>query len=166
MIAANIMTTEVSTLTSKNTVEDAVKLLKDKKVRVVPIVDEEKKVIGAITSRTLMRCILPGYISRGYLKDVKFAPELQQFIDNIEGLAKIGVCDFMASEQVIENPGYAKISPETSVMEVAAIFVNPERLVESILVVDNMERLLGIVTPVDAFKRLWEFAGKNTKTPK
>jgi CBS-domain-containing membrane protein len=165
MIAANIMTTEVSTLTCKNTLADAVKLLKDKKIRAVPIVDEEKKVLGAITARTVMRGILPGYISGGYLKDVKFAPELHQFIEKIEGLAEKNICDFMADKSVKENPGYAIISPETSVMEVAAIFVNPERPVDSILVVDNMERLLGIISPVDAFKRLWEFAEKKNQTP-
>lgn len=159
MIAANIMTTGVLTLNCKSTVGDAIKLLKEKKVRLVPIVEDDNKVLFAVSPRMLLRHILPDYITRGYLKDVKFAPELQQFIDNIEDVVSKDICELMDGEPA-ENLDYAKISPETSVMEVAAIFVNPERPVESILVVDNMDRLLGIISPVDAFKRLWEFAGK------
>lgn len=159
MIAANIMTTGVLTLHCKSTVGDAIKLLKEKKVRLLPVVDDDNKVLFACSPRMLLRHILPDYISRGYLKDVKFAPELQQFIDNIEGVVNTDICDLMGDEPA-ESLDYIKISPETSVMEVAAIFVNPERPVDSILVVDNMDRLLGIISPVDAFKRLWEFAGK------
>lgn len=163
MIAANIMTTGVLTLNCKSLVKDALKMLQDEKVRLVPIVDDDNKVLGAISSRTLMRCILPGYISRGYLKDVRFAPELHQFVENIEGLANKNVCDLIETELSPDCVDYAKIPPETSVMEVAAIFVNIESPVESILVVDNMDRLLGIISPVDAFKRLWQFVEKKNK---
>ena len=159
MIAANIMTTGVLTLNCKSTVGDAIKLLKEKRVRLLPVVEDDNKVLFAVSPRTLLRHILPDYITRGYLKDVKFAPELQQFIDNIEGVVNKDICDLMKDEPP-ESLDYTKISPETSVMEIAAIFVNPERPVEAILVVDNMDRLLGIISPVDAFKRLWEFAGK------
>ncbi len=161
MIAANIMKTAVLTLHCTSTMEEAIKILRKEKIRMVPIVDDDNKVLGAVTPRRLMRCILPGYITQGYLKDVKFAPELQQFIDNIEQLAKKYVCDFLEAEPAKENPDYAMISPETSVMEVACLFLNTERPVESVLVVDNMERLLGIISPVDVFKRLWEYAEKN-----
>lgn len=159
MIAANIMTTGVLTLHCKSTVGDAIKLLKEKRVRLLPVVEDDNKVLFAVSPRMLLRHILPDYITRGYLKDVKFAPELQQFIDNIEDVVNKDICDLM-EEETEERLDYAKISPETSVMEVAAIFINPDRPVEAILVVDNMDRLLGIISPVDAFKRLWEFAGK------
>jgi CBS-domain-containing membrane protein len=162
MIAANIMTTGVLTIHCKSTVGDAIKILKDKRVRLLPIVDDDNKVLFAVSPRVLLRKILPGYISRGYLKDVKFAPELQQFIDNIDSIAEKDICELLEGETG-ESLDYTKISPETSVMEVAAIFVNTEKPVESIMVVDNKDRLLGIISPVDAFKRLWEFAGKKKK---
>jgi CBS domain-containing protein len=162
MIASNIMTTGVLTIHCKSTVGDAIKIFKDKKVRLLPIVDDDNKVLFAVSPRILLRKILPGYISSGYLKDVKFAPELQQFIDNIDAISKKEICEILEGDTE-ETLGYKKISPETSLMEVAAIFVNTERPVESILVVDNMDRILGIISPVDAFKRLWEFAGKKKK---
>jgi CBS domain-containing protein len=143
-------------------VGDAIKILKDKRVRLLPIVDDDNKVLFAVSPRVLLRKILPGYISRGYLKDVKFAPELQQFIDNIDSIAEKDICGLLEGDTE-ESLDYTKISPETSVMEVAAIFVNTEKPVESIMVVDNKDRLLGIISPVDAFKRLWEFAGKKKK---
>lgn len=162
MIAANIMTTGVLTIHCKSTVGDAIKIFKDKRVRLLPIVSDDNKVLFAVSPRVLLRKILPGYISSGYLKDVRFAPELQQFIDNIDSIAEKDICELLEGDTG-ESLGYTKISPETSLMEVAAIFVNTEKPVESIMVVDNMDRLLGIISPVDAFKRLWEFAGKKKK---
>ena len=55
------------------------------------------------------------------------------------------------------------ISPETSVMEVAAIFVNAESPISCVLVVDNMDRLLGLISPVDVFHRLWDFKENTSK---
>ncbi len=162
MIAANIMTSEVETLTRTCPLVDAMKLLWEKKRRQVPVVDDENKVLGVVSPRMILRSILPAYISQGFLKDVKFAPEPHKFIKNIEELANKCAGDFITNKDSLGRPNYAKVPPETSVMEIAAMFVNTEKHVESILVVDNMDRLIGIITPVDVFKRLCEFGKKKT----
>ncbi len=153
MVAAKIMTTDVLTLSHEDNLGEALALIRERYVRQVPVVDDHRRVVGVITPRALLRKILPGYITGGYLKDVKFAPELTQFIQKIEELANKKVSDLIDSN-------FCVITPETSTMEVAALFVNDEKPVESILVVDNMDRLLGIISPVDIFKRIWEFKEK------
>ncbi|MCK4739439.1 MAG: CBS domain-containing protein [Deltaproteobacteria bacterium] len=155
MLASKMMSTDIITLTIHDTLDDALKLLYDVKVRVLPIVDDEKKLAGVISPRLLLRRVLPGYISKGYLKDVAFAPDLSQFMENIEKLNECKIGDFL------EKP-CCLITPETSAMEVAAIFVNADPPLESIIVVDDEKRILGLISPVDIFKRLWEFNNKQT----
>lgn len=153
MNAATIMTTDVATTRCGITVAEAMKILKDSRVRQLPIADNNNKVLGILTSKKLLYLTLPRYISEGLLKDVKFAPDLPQFHKRCAELAGKDVCEVMDRE-------FAKIGPDVSVMEVATIFVSSERPIECILVVDNESRLLGIISPWDIFKRLCEYAGE------
>jgi CBS-domain-containing membrane protein len=149
MIVKNIMTTQVLTLKCSDTIDEATELLWEQKIRILPILDDEGNIAGIISPRSLLNSILPGYISRGYLKDVSFAPELQQFVQNLELLKKKTVCEFL-------DTNFSTIKGDTSVMEVAAKFVNTDEPLESILVVDDDGKLLGILSPVDVFKSLWD----------
>lgn len=153
MNAATIMTTDVATTRCGITVAEAMKILKDSRVRQLPIVDNNNKVLGILTSKKLLYLTLPRYISEGLLKDVKFAPDLPQFHKRCTELAGKDVCEVMDRE-------FTKIGPDVSVMEVATIFVSSEKPIECILVVDNECRLLGIISPWDIFKRLCEYAEK------
>ncbi|MFZ3072512.1 MAG: CBS domain-containing protein [Thermodesulfobacteriota bacterium] len=160
MNAASIMSIGIVTLTPDKTVGDAVKLFFEQRIRQVPVVNEENVVLGVITSRILMRAALPGYIREGFLKDVRFAPELKQFVENIDALRNKPLSDFVSKIKPA-SPDYVFVTPETSTMEIAAIFVDTERSVDRILVVDNKKRLLGIISPIDIFKDLWKNAEKN-----
>ncbi|AQQ52788.1 acetoin utilization AcuB family protein [Planococcus lenghuensis] len=53
MLLEEIMATEVHTLSPSSTVEDVLKLFREKRIRHAPIVDDAKKVIGVITERDL-----------------------------------------------------------------------------------------------------------------
>lgn len=155
MIAANIMTAGVVTLSAGDKMLDAIKLIGDKKVRQIPVVDGAGKVAGVVTARRLMQAILPKYVSEGMLEDVKFAPELPEFIENIDRLA------FKSIEEVLDKD-FVAVTPETQTMEIAALFVNAKKPVETILVVDDHKRLLGVISPWDIFKRLWEYSEKKS----
>ena len=153
MNAATIMTTNVATTECDKTVAEAMRILRDERIRQLPIVDKNNKVIGLLTSRKLLYLTLPRYISEGLLKDVKFAPDLPQFHQRFSELAHKDVCEVMDTD-------FKKIGPGVSIMEVATIFVSAEKPVECILVVDNQDRLLGIISPWDIFKRLCEYTEK------
>lgn len=153
MNASNIMTTGVVTLRRTNTMLDAIKLISVKQIRQIPVVDENNKVVGVVTPRQLMKAILPPYIADGTIADVRFAPELPEFVERIDSLASKGIDDILDRE-------FVSVGPETHSMEVAALFVNYKKPIESILVVDDGKRLLGIISPWDVFKRLWEYSGK------
>ncbi|MCS1391061.1 MULTISPECIES: acetoin utilization AcuB family protein [Lysinibacillus] len=58
MIVEEIMNDEPYTLAPTNTVQEALKLMREKKVRHLPVVDEERHVLGVITERDIKE-VLP-----------------------------------------------------------------------------------------------------------
>ncbi len=58
MIVEEIMNDEPYTLTPTNTVHEALKLMREKKVRHLPVVDDERHVLGVITERDIKE-VLP-----------------------------------------------------------------------------------------------------------
>ncbi|MBI5287071.1 MAG: CBS domain-containing protein [Deltaproteobacteria bacterium] len=153
MIAANIMTTDVIILREGMTVQEALMIMGEKRIRQLPVIDGDGKVLGILTSRRLLEVILPRYITERLLKDVKFAPDLPQLYQKLQGLAQKDVRDIMDRKPV-------KIGPEVSLLEVATIFVNAKRPLESILVVDDEDRLLGIIAPWDVCKTVCKYSGE------
>lgn len=156
MIAANIMTTKVQTVPLTGTMYDAFRLIHESRVRQIPVIDENGKVAGVITPRALMKAVLPRYVTEGLMEDIRFAPELPDFVEHIDSLAYKPVSDLLERD-------FVAVAPETSTMEIAALMVNAKKLVESVLVVDDRLTLLGIISPWDVFKRLWEYAEKGRK---
>ncbi|MER2113326.1 acetoin utilization AcuB family protein [Solibacillus isronensis] len=57
MIVEEIMQREIHTLLPENTVRDAVRLMRDKNIRHVPIVNKEKLVVGIITDHDLKNAL-------------------------------------------------------------------------------------------------------------
>lgn len=53
MLVEEIMTTELITLSPNSTISEAVQIMKDNKIRHIPIVDENKKLVGLVSSKTL-----------------------------------------------------------------------------------------------------------------
>ena len=156
MIAANIMTTDTITLSENSTVGDAIKILAANKIRQVPVVDSDNRVLGVMTARSVIVALLPAYITKGYLKDVKFAPEPKDFVEKMEAIKNVPLGEFLKKRTDNMADEYVCVAPDTSTMEIAAIFINRERRVERILVVDNQQRLLGIISPIDVFKKIWK----------
>ncbi len=53
MLVEEIMNTSVPTLTPTHTINDALKVLKEKRIRHIPIVNKEREVLGVVTDRDL-----------------------------------------------------------------------------------------------------------------
>jgi len=58
---------------------------------------------------------------------------------------------------------FVTVKPETSTMEVATIYITSKEPVESILVVDDQKRILGVISRWDIFKRLCEYSEKKNQ---
>ncbi len=143
MIAANIMTTRVRTLTPGSTLSDAIRLAAEAPA-LIPVVGEDNRVLGVIRPRALLRDALPE----------RNPPDANSSLF-IKGLERLRT-------QSIDKPiygGYSSVLPHARLSDIAAIFANSVAP-ECVLVVDDRERLLGIISPCDILKRLLEYLEK------
>ncbi|QJB56118.1 CBS and ACT domain-containing protein [Pseudodesulfovibrio sp. zrk46] len=137
MLVANWMTKDVITLTPDRSMMKASKLMKDKIVSCLPIVDEEGKIVGIVSDR-----------------DIKDAsPSKATTLDMHELyylLSEIKIQDIMTKKVVTIR------SDET--VEKAAVLML-EGHFGSLPVVDENNVVVGIITDTDVFKVLVEISG-------
>lgn len=141
-----MMTPKVLTVPSSATMREALGIVHCQRVRQLPVVDEKRRVVGVVTPLSLMKAMLPDSAAHG-------AAGLPDFVGHIGRLASKKVSDHLEKE-------FAYVFPEASLMEVAALMTGAERHAESVLVVDDARVLLGIISPWDVFKRLWDYSEK------
>jgi acetoin utilization protein AcuB len=132
VIVEEIMKTEVETLRADDTIEMAVKLLRDKKIRHIPIVDDNMAVIGIVSDRD----VKDGTPSI-FQKD-KAAEELQNPL------------------KLIMNSNVITGHPLDFVEEAAALFY--EHQIGCLPIVKE-NRLIGIITETDLLYTLIQLTG-------
>lgn len=132
MIVEQIMNTEVASLLPTNTISEAILLMSSKKIRHIPIVNEDKNVVGLITDRDI--------------KDA--APSIFRANENKEDLEK--------PIQTIMKQNVITGHPLDFVEEVAALFY--EHHISCLPVVKD-QILVGIITETDLLRTLVELTG-------
>ena len=132
MIVEEIMNEEPYTLAPTNTVLEALKLMRDKKVRHLPVIDEERHVLGVITERDIKE-VLPSS-----LQDEPNSPVFQGKVEEI-----------MVKDPLVGHP-------LDFVEEVALTFY--ESKVGCLPIVSG-EKLVGIVTTTDLLYTYIELTG-------
>ncbi len=148
MIVREIMTTEVSFVTADTTIEDAIGLMRKQKVQTMPVVGSDRLFLGMFTVRLFLKKGLPAYIVSGDLPDVRFAPDLPKFRETLDQMRTAAVSTVM-------DAGHPTVVAENSVLECAALLVNPKQRIRSIPVVDAANHLIGIVTGWDIIKEVY-----------
>lgn len=137
MLIADWMTKDPVTATPETNLMRAVKLMKEKNIRRLPVVDEENVVIGVVTDR-----------------DIKEAsPSKATALDIHEMfylLSEIKVEDIMTLNPVT-------LFPEDT-MEYAALLML-EKKISGIPIVDGNKKIKGLITESDIFKVLTSITG-------
>ena len=131
MFVANRMTKNPITVEPTTPVNDAAKLMKQRKIRRLPVV-EKGRLVGIISDRDVMR-VAPSP-----------ATTLSKF-EIMSLLDKMTVSEIMAKEVVS--------LPDTATIEEAALVMYNERL-SGLPVVSSMGAVVGIITETDVFKHL------------
>lgn len=132
MIAANIMGI-AEALRIGSTATEALMALKD--AAVVPVVDNEGRLVGSIDAYCLLKGLVP-------------ADGPLNLSDCVVGLENGKVGDIMDRD-------FACTGPEASASSVMAMMEAKKTL--SVFIVDDGMRLIGRVAPVDILERLWEY---------
>ncbi len=136
MFVANRMTKNPITVEPTTSVNDAAKLMKQRKIRRLPVV-EKGRLVGIISDRDVMR-VAPSP-----------ATTLSKF-EIMSLLDKMTVAEIMAKEVVS--------LPDTATIEEAALVMYNERL-SGLPVVSSMGAVVGIITETDVFKTFVDVMG-------
>lgn len=134
MIVEEIMNRELHTLMPENSVRDAVRLMREKNIRHVPIINSEKKVVGIITDHDIKKA-LPSCL--------KEEPNST-------------IYDAAIGEVMTKNPLVGH--PLDFVEEVALTFYESKI---SCLPIVSANELIGIVTTTDLLYTYIELTGTN-----
>ncbi|GMB07314.1 acetoin utilization protein AcuB [Thermolongibacillus altinsuensis] len=132
MIVEQIMKTNVITLKAWNTIADAMNIVKQKKIRHLPIIDDENHVIGIVTDRDL--------------RDA--SPSIFHANEHLEDLQK-PLSTIMKTNVITGHP-------LDFVEEIAALFYE-HRI--SCLPIVKEQKLVGIVTETDLLYTLVQLTG-------
>jgi len=128
MVVEDVMTREVVTLTPEQTLRDAINLLRSKRIRHLPVVDEQR-LVGIVTDRDVKRAapsVLAGWERDRY----------------DEMLLTIKVAQLMTREPIT-------VPCQSALKDAVGIFI--ERKVGALPVVDN-GHLVGILTEMDILR--------------
>lgn len=143
MKVAELMTREVITVPPDMSVKEVAKLLFEKEISGLPVVDENKKVIGMITEKDLIAMALPNYLEK--LGDFDFILDEEPFLKKIADADKVKVKDIMRKEVLC-------VKEEAPVPEVARLMIVNK--VRRIPVLDKDKKLTGIIARADIVKEI------------
>lgn len=136
MLVRDIMTRKPVTITPETPVSDALHLMREKKVRRLPVLDSQGKLVGIVSQKDLL------YVSP--------SPATTLAVWEIsELLSKVTVEKVMAKEVIT-------VTEETALEEAARIMV--DKRVGGLPVMNGSE-LVGIITETDLFKNLVQQLG-------
>lgn len=139
----DVMSREVLAVHPDTPLAEAVELLLDKVYRTLPVVDEQRRVVGIVTDGDLLK--------RANLLAITAQKELTQ-AEVAQALAKIRQSGQRVEEVMTPNP--TTVTADTTVAEAVDLMV--EHDVKRLPVVDDKGRLQGMVSRINVLRALAE----------
>ncbi|HNX29814.1 MAG TPA: CBS domain-containing protein [Syntrophomonadaceae bacterium] len=146
MLAKDIMTTDVITVSADERVEAVTKLLIDNKISGIPVVDKDNHITGIVTEKDLLikagELKVPFYIT--LFDSIIYLENPMRFSSNLKKYTAAKVKDIMTVKVEV-------VDENTPVHEIAEIMQNKK--INRLPVVRN-NKLIGIVTRNDVLKAI------------
>ncbi len=148
MLIKEIMSTDVVTVSTGDSVEKCAKLLQENDISGLPVLDESGKVAGMVTEGDLIRRAsrikAPGYLE--ILGGLIYLDSPKKFVDELQRAMSLEAGQLMSTNVI-------SVGPEESIENAATLMVNEG--VNRLPVIDEDEKLVGIVSRRDIMKRLY-----------
>ncbi|MFQ6097598.1 MAG: HPP family protein [Armatimonadota bacterium] len=146
MKAADIMRRKLVMISPEATAREAFELMRAHDHAALPVVDEQRRLVGIVTEADLLRLALPRYLDA--LGDVSFLPaEFEPYKRAIDRVRDVRVREFMSRKD-------APVADENdSIVEVARIIC--ELQVRRVPIVRD-GRLVGLITRKDLMREIVE----------
>ncbi|MBS3900152.1 MAG: CBS domain-containing protein [Dethiobacter sp.] len=147
MLAREVMTRDVVTVTLAASVTEVARLLVEHKVSGLPVVDEKHRVVGMITEGDLIykdkKVHMPAFLE--ILGGVIYLENPQRIVNDLKKMTATKVAEVMT------NKVYT-VKEDASMEDIATIMV--ERQVNRLPVVDQDGKLVGIISRQDLVKAM------------
>ncbi|MDW7739394.1 MAG: CBS domain-containing protein [Bacillota bacterium] len=144
----DIMTTEVVTVSTSDSVEQCAKLLQEHNISGLPVLNEAGKVVGMVTEGDLIRRAsrvkAPGYLE--ILGGLIYLGSPKKFVEELQRAMSLEAGQLMTKKVI-------SILPDDSVERAATLMV--ENNISRLPVIDSSEKLVGIVSRRDIMSCLY-----------
>ncbi len=148
MLAERTMVTNIVTALADETVESVLNRMRAVKLRMIPVVDADGMLLGVVSTFSIMKKVLPSYISTGDLDQISYAPDLGILRSHYREVAKLKIAEVMDSKPLMVNR-------DESLLAVSAAMISLNQH-EHAMVVDENKHLLGIISAGDVLDHLRE----------
>lgn len=142
LTVADIMPEKTPTVTIKDSLKKVANIMFKHRLDGVPVVDSNKKLVGEVSEKELLKFAMPDYES--FIANLANAPDLEPFEDVLKQGDKASVRDVM-------NKNVETVTRDTQVVEAAALMLF--RDVDRVMVVDN-DQLIGMVSRTDIVSKI------------
>lgn len=149
MIAANLMTTRLLSLHIEALVKDAVALFRDSMVHEFPVVDSTGRLVGEVSSRSILHRAVPAYASSELLAAMCAGPDIHSVYDNLEAMLDTPLSELMTHD-------VQTVRADTPSSAVAATLITMGGDSSHVYVVDDDDKLLGVISSRDIIRRFSE----------
>ena len=147
MLAKDIMTSQVITVTKDTTVTEVGRLLIEHKVSGLPVIDQEGRVVGMVSEGDLIyqdkKLHTPAFLE--ILGGVIYLENPQRLGQDLSKMTAVKVAEIM-------TPKLYTVKEESTIEDIATIMI--ERQVNRVPVVDGAGKLVGIVSRQDVVKSM------------
>lgn len=148
LLVRDFMTADPATVTPQDSIETVLKLLQEKHVSGLPVVDESEKVIGIISEGDLLfkesPIRMPLYLT--LLGSVIYLEPLDKFDQQLKKSLGTQVQDAM-------TPNPITVTPETQIAQAAGLMI--QKRINRLPVINEAKKLVGIITRNDLIRVLY-----------
>jgi len=148
MLAEEMMVRDVVTADKHEQIGEVLQRMRQKKLRMLPVVDDSGLVLGVFSTFSLLSHIVPDYIVSGDLDSLSYAPDIGILSKHYEELSGQEMVSVMDDEPLC-------VHVHDSLLSVAASLVARARY-EYVLVVNEQKQLQGIISSGDILDMLHE----------
>ncbi len=147
MEVRSIMQKNIVLCRAEETVNEAIMRMREHRLRCLPVVDDEERLLGAIWTCNILAHLLPAYATTEEMESLRYAPDLGLLEQNYAKLA---------ARPAIEIADRDPLTAEAdeSLLAVAAAIVHRDTHPEYVFVIGRDRKLLGIVSATDILEWL------------
>ena len=149
MKANHIMTKDLVVCHPDQTVGEVIDLLRGKSFRVLPVVDKNNKILGAVNLLGLVSKFVPEYLITGDLTSISYAPDMGVLRKQYTATLDRKVSDIMDRDPTV-------VRESDSLLSVTATLITYDRF-EYAFVADKKNVLLGLIAASDILRCLSKF---------